>query len=349
MKALDLFSGPGGLTIGMKSAGIQPVMGVEFAKDASETNKLQNPEMIHINDDIRNISFKPFKASIDFVYGGPPCQPFSTGGLRKGKDDYRDMIPEFIRVLIEVQPTTFLMENVQGLTLKDAKPYFDKTLSALTNLGYFVSWKVLNCADYGVPQNRKRLFVLGYKEKYLQFPVPTHGDGLIPYLKSVDLLSSPLGIRPNSPVKYAKNPDLRNSPYAGHLYNGGGRPIDPNGPCHTILASSGGHKTHWVDENGEAIDYHNHLIKGGKPREGVVEGARRLSYQECALIQTFPPAMEFIGSQNSKYTQIGDAVPPMMAEILGRNILLQINDNISEPLVKGTQFKEAHQLKFEYA
>lgn len=349
MKAIDIFSGPGGLTIGMKAAGIEPVIGVEFVKDASLTNSLRNPEMMHVNDDIRKVSFKKFRNSVEFVYGGPPCQPFSTGGLMRGKYDPRDMLPEFVRTLKEVNPTYFLMENVQGLTFKKARPYFHFILSEFGKLGYYVSWMVLNCADYGVPQKRRRLFVLGSKNNYLTFPVPTHGKNLLPYIRSKDILRESIGTPPKSPVKYAKNPDIRKSPYAGHLYNGGGRPIDPNGPCHTILASSGGHKTHWIDELGVALEYHHHLLAGGSPRSGTVQGARRLSYQECALLQTFPVDMEFVGSTSSKFTQIGDAVPPVMAEILGKHLLNQVNGNYEVVGLTGNRFKLTTQLSFDYA
>lgn len=349
MKAIDIFSGPGGLTIGMISAGFEPVVGVEFVEDASKTNSLRNPDMLHINDDIRNVSFKKFRKFVDFVYGGPPCQPFSTGGLMRGKEDSRDMIPEFLRTVVEVEPQAFLMENVQGLTLRKAQVYFNKIMNDFASLGYFVSWMVLNCADYGIPQKRKRLFVLGWKENYLTFPVPTHGIGLLPYVKSADVLIKQIGTPPNSPVRYAKKPDIRKSPYAGHLYNGGGRPINPDGPCHTILASSGGHKTHWIDQNGEAKKYHEYLMNGGKPRIGIVEGARRLSYQECAIIQTFPSDMVFVGSQSSKYTQIGDAVPPMMAEILGKHIIEQLTRDVPNIGIKGNRFALSNQLVIEYA
>lgn len=347
MKAIDLFSGPGGLTIGMKRAGFEPLISVEWVKDASDTNRSHSPEIDHLNTDIRDVNFKKYNGTVDFIYGGPPCQPFSLGGLRKGKKDSRDMIPEFIRALKEVNPDYFLIENVPGLIMKKASPYFNKILSELSSLGYFVSWKILNSADYGIPQKRRRIFILGCKNEYLNFPAPTHGEGLFPYIKSQDILSKPFGEHPSSPVKFAQNPDLRKSPYAGHIYNGGGRPIDPNGPCHTILASSGGYKTHWVDTLGIAPKYHKHLMEGGKPWAGEVEGARRLSVEECALIQTFPKEIKFIGSRNSQYTQVGDAVPPILAEFLGKQISMQIQMS-SDLGIKGNHFVPDQQLKFNY-
>lgn len=213
---------------------------------------------------------------MDLIAGGPPCQPFSVGGLRKANADARDMIPEFIRCLRECQPEAFIVENVPGLVQKQTRHYFDSILAALSNCGYRLNWAVLNAADYGVPQKRKRLFILGSRSRQLRFPTASHGLGTLqPHMNALDVLGTePIGEAPNCPVKFARFPDLRPSPYAGHIYNGGGRPINPHGPCHTILASAGGYKTHWIDTLNIATEYHAYLKLGGKPREGEVPGAR---------------------------------------------------------------------------
>lgn len=332
MKAIDLFCGPGGLSLGMKESGIIPELSVEINKDAIGTYAANSSGCTHINKDIREVSFSNYRNKIDVIFGGPPCQPFSTGGLRKAENDKRDMIPEFIRCVNEVNPETFVMENVPGLVTKRAMPYFESTLKQFAQLGYRLNWAVLYAADYGVPQKRKRLFVLGNKKESLRFPSPTHGElTKLPYKKAGHYLNNePVGESPNSPVTYAKNPDLRRNPYAGLVYNGGGRPIDLNGLCHTILASSGGSKTHWVDTKNIVVDYHQHLSKGGKPRTGKVPGARRLSVEECAMIQTFPKEMVFQGSKSSQYTQVGDAVPPQLAKAIGQAVFSQLNQRTDD-------------------
>jgi DNA (cytosine-5)-methyltransferase 1 len=161
----------------------------------------------------------------------------------------------------------------------------------------------------------------------LRFPAPTHGPGTSnSHVTTLAVIGpSPIGDPPNCPVKFAKFPDLRPSPYAGHIYNGGGRPIDPFGPCHTILASAGGYKTHWFDTQGVAPEYHAHLKAGGTPRVGIVPGARRMSVEESALVQTFPKEMKFVGRKSSQYTQVGDAVPPALAYIVGLAVSLQLS------------------------
>lgn len=327
MKVIDLFSGAGGLSLGLNRAGFKVVACVEINRDAMDTYATHDLDATHFNEDVRSTDFSQYRGTVDLVSGGPPCQPFSIGGLRKASDDSRDMIPEFIRCLCEVQPEAFVMENVPGLMLKRTRSYFDSVLARLSACGYRLNWAILNAADYGVPQKRKRLFILGSKKMQLRFPAPTHGYHTpLAHVTALSVLGNePIGEAPNCPVKFARDPDLRPSPYAGHLYNGGGRPIDPNGPCHTILASSGGYKTHWIDTENIAPEYHAHLKAGGTPRDGFVPGARRLSVEECAIIQTFPRNFRFSGKRSTQYTQVGDAVPPDLAFVIARSLYFQLN------------------------
>ncbi|VVO30812.1 DNA cytosine methyltransferase [Pseudomonas fluorescens] len=335
MNVIDLFSGPGGLSLGLRQAGFKVIANVEFNKDAMATYISHDVDSEHFNQDIQTVSFERYRGKVDLIAGGPPCQPFSIGGLRKAAGDSRDMIPEYIRCLREAQPEAFIMENVPGLTLKRTRPYFDRILSELANCGYFINWAIVSAADYGVPQKRKRLFVLGCKHKQLLFPAPTHGPNAAkPHLGTFEVLGAmPIGEAPDCPVVYAKSPDLRPSPYAGHVFNGGGRAIDPNGPCHTILASSGGHKTHWIDTLGIVPEYHAHLKAGGAPRTGHLPGARRLSVQECALIQTFPVDLQFSGKRSAQYKQVGDAVPPVLAFAIADAVYKQLQDRPVQGLV----------------
>ena len=237
------------------------------------------------------------------------------------------MIPSFLAAVEVVQPEAVLMENVPGLIVASRIHYLHGVLQSLLNLGYMPSWRVLNASHYGVPQARRRLFVVGLKGQAFWFPKPTHGpdtDNPVVPASSILSIDRPIGEPPVCPVVFAKYPDLRPSPYAGHIYNGGGRPIDLTKACHTIYASAGGYKTHWVDTENVAPIYHKHLSEGGAPWEGSVSGARRLTVEESALIQTFPEWLTFAGGRSAQYTQIGDAVPPMLAEHLARAIVAQL-------------------------
>jgi len=170
MKTIGLFSGAGGLSLGLKRAGFQVAACVELNRDAMDTYVSHEAGATHYNQDVRSVDFNRYRGVVEVVSGGPPCQPFSIGGLRKSQADSRDMIPEFVRCLREVQPEAFIMENVPGLMLKKTRLYFDSVIARLSACGYRLNWAVLNSADYGVPQKRKRLFIVGSKSMQLRFP-----------------------------------------------------------------------------------------------------------------------------------------------------------------------------------
>jgi len=344
LRAIDLFCGAGGLTLGLREAGIETVCAVDFEPYRLATFASHSPNTDIKNADIRTLDFKKYRGCVDLVYGGPPCQPFSSGGLRAAADDERDMLPEYLRVVQEVKPRAFLMENVPGLTVGERSKYLARVLSQFEELGYKVAWKILNAAEFGVPQKRRRLFVVGIRDRKFRFPLPTHGRGRQPFVGVGAVLSRTVVGAPNpSKVIYAKNPDLRPSPYDGHLFNGGGRPIDLTQPCHTILASAGGNKTHFIDADSLVPEYHSHLVRGGKPRKGTLPGGRRLTVEESALIQTFPADLKFNGPRSAQYHQVGDAVPPKLGAILGQSLVMQLQEKVVGTLLDSTHEPIARQ------
>lgn len=323
MRTIDLFSGAGGLTLGLEAAGFEPVLAVEIDPDAGSTYGSLFPRVELLNDRIEKVSFHHLAGHVELVAGGPPCQPFSSGGKRLAQEDHRDLLPEFLRAVREAQPPLFLMENVEGLAQAVRRLYLHAFLKDVLRLGYDVTWQVMNAADYGVPQKRRRLFIVGSKVGFFRFPPPTHGpQGMWPYERAGKFLERDevIGTPNPSKIVYAKNPDLRPSPYDGHLFNGGGRAIDLDAVCPTILASAGGNKTHFIDTLGEVPRYHAELLQGKPPRVGELPGGRRLTVEESALIQTFPKGTRFCGSRSSQYAQIGNAVPPLLAKHLGASL-----------------------------
>jgi DNA (cytosine-5)-methyltransferase 1 len=329
---IDLFAGAGGLTLGLRNAGFRTVCAVEIEPSRVATFVRHTRGSDVLVGDIRKIEFAHYRGKVDLVCGGPPCQPFSSGGLRRSLDDERNMIPHFVAAVRCVRPVAFLMENVPGLAAGDRLAYLQSVLKEFERAGYIVSWKILNAADFGVPQKRRRLFVVGMRHRRFVFPESSHGPGRKhPHVAVRNVLPLHQIGEPNqSKVFYAKSPDIRPSPFDGHVFNGGGRPIDRTKPCHTILASAGGNKTHFFDELGLVPAYHRSLKTGGTPRKGALPGARRLTVLESAIIQSFPADTVFAGPRSAQYRQVGDAVPPLLATVIGKAIASQLGVDVGE-------------------
>ncbi|MHB1498158.1 MAG: DNA cytosine methyltransferase, partial [Acidimicrobiales bacterium] len=344
LRVADLFTGAGGLSLGFAQEDFELAVAVESDPDAAATYRAVHehlcshgalPVKLH-EQDICEVDFTQYLGRVEVVIGGPPCQPWSLGGLRRGHSDPRDGFPQFARALYEIAPRAFVLENVAGLAHGKTKPIFQLMVAVLAGelplsellgdqvragarLAYNVTWRVLNAADYGVPQNRQRLFVVGVDDgTSFSWPSPTHGPNRRhPYVPAGSVITPQGRGEPNpSIVTYATNPSTRPDPYHGQVYNGGGRPIDLPKPAPTLLASMGGNKTPWVDTLGIVPGYHAHLVSGGRPRSGQVPGARRITVAEAAAIQSFPDWVRFTGSRSSQYRQVGNAVPPDLARVV---------------------------------
>lgn len=338
---LDLFAGAGGLSIGLGEAGFEPVHAVEIMDDAARSYERWHDIEVDRRrlEEIPDRELRAWGQSVQLVVGGPPCQPWSTGGLRLAEKDNRDGFPAMLRALRVIEPDAFLIENVAGIERGATRAYFCELIRTLGGLGYEVSSKTLDAADFGVPQHRHRTFIVGTRSRKLTFPAPSHGpEGDLPWVSAGTVVGNiPQGDPNPSIVSYAKRPHLRPSPYDGLLFNGGGRPIDLSRPARTILASAGGNKTQFIDTEGVVPEYHALLWdeKAGKPRpdyakdvrSGQVLGARRITVQESGRLQSFPSEMVFSGTRSMQYTLVGNAVPPRLAAAVGKALkALLVND-----------------------
>ena len=322
-----MFCGAGGLSLGLHNAGLQPLFAVDSDPSAGVTYRRNFPDVPLFDGDITNVDFSSWNGKVDVVAGGPPCQPFSIAGNQKSFNDTRDMLPQFIRTVSEVQPKAFLMENVAGLASVRHSAYLKLTIKKLEALGYAVKSQVLDAAAFGVPQHRKRLFLVGLRNGDFNFPCDTHGvSGRKSYVTAEEALDSCPEDTPNRAiVTYARNPVIRPSPWAGMLVNGGGRPVNLAKPSQTIPASAGGNRTHILDKKGILLDYHASLMAGGTPLSGEVKGVRRLTVRESARLQTFPDNFEFFGKRSSQYRQVGNAVPPLLAMAVAQSLICSIS------------------------
>jgi DNA (cytosine-5)-methyltransferase 1 len=317
VRVLDVFAGAGGLSLGFTAAGFEIVAAIERDRDACETFAKSHPDAEVLDVDVDRAPIGALARAVDVVIGGPPCQPWSTGGKQLGSGDPRDGWPAFLRVLETVQPVAFVAENVEGVASRRRRSHFEALVARLRELGFGVQCGVCDAADYGVPQHRRRLFIVGTRRGRCSFPAQTHGPASASgrrWRVAGDVIGVDVYGVPNpSVVTYARVPDLRPDPYHGHIYNGGGRPIDLERPAPTVLASMGGNKTPWIDAGRVVKEYHAHLLAGGAPHVGAVPDARRITVEEAARLQTFPDGMHFAGSRSSAYRQVGNAVPPVVA------------------------------------
>ncbi|MEG3163799.1 DNA (cytosine-5-)-methyltransferase [Sphingomonas sp. PB2P19] len=181
IRALSLFSGGGGLDIGFERAGYRHVASYELLSFAGDLLKAARPDWnIFSGDDgdVTKVDWSKYKGRVDVLHGGPPCQPFSHAGNRQGAADARDMIPEFVRAVLDVEPKAFLCENVSGLATKKFEPYLKEYFFDPLSPKYSIFMFKLEASDFGVPQRRRRVFMVGFKTKAaarrFEPPRPTH-------------------------------------------------------------------------------------------------------------------------------------------------------------------------------
>ena len=334
LPTLDAFAGAGGLSLGLQAAGLPVTVAADSSADALQTYRRHHRTPEILEGDIASHDFKRYKDSIAIVAGGPPCQPWSTGGKQLGRADGRDGLAHFVRIVDQIRPLAFLMENVPGLTAPGNLGYLNALTRDLTELGYQVDYRILDATAYGVPQRRRRLFVVGTAPvREFTWPEATTGPGtLSPARTAGEVISvgTVIGDPNPSKVTYAKNPVIRPNPFAGLLFNGGGRPLNLTAPAPTVLASAGGNRTLWIDTKGILAEYHEHLRADGAPRSGIVPGARRLTVAEVALLQTFPANLTFAGSLASQYIQVGNAVPPDLAAAMARALVRSLGNEATQ-------------------
>jgi DNA (cytosine-5)-methyltransferase 1 len=288
---LDLFAGCGGLSLGFESLGFKTI-GFEMEPNAAETyrkNLLGNCHTIKLDT-----SF--IYPDADIVIGGPPCQPFSVGGHQKGINDSRDGFPIFIDAIKKTKPKVFMFENVRGL-LYTNKWYFELILRELKELGYVIEYKLLNAVNYGIPQNRERLFVIGHRSVF-NFPEKQINKKTV-----FDAIGDLLNTTPPESKYLNSAQDAYIARYEKASFCINPRDLYPDRPARTLtcrnLAAATG-------------DMQRIKLKDGR--------RRRLLVREAARLQSFPDWFEFTGNETSQFYQIGNAVPPLLAYQLAQSI-----------------------------
>ncbi|GAB3097197.1 DNA cytosine methyltransferase [Lysobacter terrae] len=406
-QSIELFTGAGGLALATHMAGFRHAGLFEWNGDACDTLRENSAQQAVkglgcwkdkvTEGDVSNVAFDRFEG-VDLVAGGPPCQPFSLGGKHGGMEDRRDMIPQFIRAVREAKPRAFIMENVRGLARKSFATYLEYSKLQLTypevtrkakedwerhlrrlqqhhtssprpsGLSYNVLFsEVRNAADYGVPQCRERIFLVGFRtdvDAHWAFPSPTHSQARLLHDQWVTgKYWERVGVKaPKPPVNAARRIDaLRRmhipaekpwmtireaiadlpAPFTdrnhrdavfNHKFQPGARPYP-------------GHTGSPIDAPSKTLKAGDHGVPGGENMIALSDGTYRyLTVREAARVQTFPDAWHFKGAWSEAMRQLGNAVPVDLARVVADSVaktLAQARPKACTPNIASTSSRRS--------
>lgn len=394
MKAVELFAGAGGLGMGVSLAGFEPLAVIEWDKWACDTVRdnqasaypLVSAWPLH-EGDVRHFDWSDVTESVDLVTGGPPCQPFSMGGKHKAHDDCRDMFPATVDIIRRLRPKAFIVENVKGLTRSTFANYYQYILLQLefpemparrdeewfdhflrlqaerasgtqkdTKLTYNVTATLVNAANYGVPQKRERVFIVGFRSDLKidwSFPRPTHSldrllhdqwvsgeywarHGVEQPVTPAELVAkvrklAAAGVPSSLPWRTVRDaiqglPDPRSDEaknIPNHKYQPGAK-IYP------------GHTGSPLDLPAKTLKAGDHGVPGGENMLVNTDGTvRYFTVRESARLQTFPDGFMFHGSWTETMRQLGNAVPVALGHVVARSVAEKLIRNEMELLAMG--------------
>jgi len=338
-KGIGLFSGAGGLDVGVKDAGIDVILSSDIDEDSIRTIQMNSSECESICVDVKEQNFKKFKKEKNLIiFGGPPCQPFSKNGYwvknenRNSSMDSRNLLGEFFRSIEEAKPDAFIFENVESMLHPTNKKSLEDFEKELQGSGYSTKLFKLNAADYGVPQKRKRIFILGIKgkNKKIKEIEPTH----FAISKNKSLLDNYLPhegvekfIKPYNKDKYREDYELTSE---GTFYEELVNVI----PGRNYMSLNELGKEYKGKRWKNSSRFWNFLYKLHPDQASITIAAqpgpwvgpfhwdnRRLRVPEIAAIQTFPKNYKFYGNRRSIQKQIGNAVPCLLAKKVTEHLL----------------------------
>lgn len=360
MTVIDLFCGAGGLSEGFRQAGFHVLAGQDFDEQAGATFSATHPEATFVGGPIQDVTPQQLlkaagvkRGEIDVIVGGPPCQGYSVYNHQRGDSDPRaGLFREYLRIVKGIQPRWLVMENVTGITSIAGGKIVDEIFKGMENLGYRVEMKVLKAEEYGVPQERRRVFFIATRtDAPILFPQATHGPGLLPFVTVWDAISDLPKLEngdASGPRPYTKQPQ---SSYQALL----------RGDCTTVQNHSAPKLSRINEErmlhippggSWRGIPRHllpagmlkakrsDHTKRYGRPRKtdlactiltkcDVHWGAyihpvqnRALTVREAARLQSFPDFFTFQGNRTEQYIQVGNAVPPLLGKRVAESLLL---------------------------
>lgn len=349
---IDLFCGCGGFSKGFQQAGYNIRLGIDLWKDATVTYKYNFPKAVVLNEDIVTVDGKRIleitnmhKDEVDVIIGGPPCQGFSVSGKRLIDDERNKLYKNFVRIVSELQPKVFVMENVPGLVRLFNGAFGPQVMEDFVNIGYQVKMKILSSDNYGVPQKRVRVIFVGVRndiaEKVeFEYPTPTTGPGSGNPAITCEEAISDLDFVPDD-IAYPEEIAyelLPLSSYQVKMRDGSSTLLNHSITVHTektksiiAMVPDGGNykdlpkklwstrKVHiaWTRMNSKKPCF---TIDTGHNHQFHYRANRVPTVRESARIQSFPDSFKFIGIKTSQLKQVGNAVPPLMAEAIAESV-----------------------------
>lgn len=346
LNVIDLFCGCGGLSYGFERAGYNILLGIDNDKKALETFELNHNGSKSICGDITEITYeghiKPLIGgkTIDVIIGGPPCQGMSLSGPRKFDDPRNKLYLSYIRLVNEIRPRAFVIENVPGLVGLFGGQIKDSIISKFTEMGYSIQYRIMCAADYGVPQNRRRVVFVGLKEGEFEYPEPlketiTCSIALSDLPPLIDELGEENAAYVMEPTNdYQRLMRQRSSVVKNHVAANHSERIK----YIISLVPDGGNYKDLPEEYRKSRKFHVAWTRfaSDKPAPTIDTGHRHHFHykynrvptvRECARLQSFPDDFIFLGNKTQQFSQVGNAVPPIMAECIAKQLKKHLGVN----------------------
>lgn len=339
LNVLDLFCGAGGLSYGFECAGFDILLGIDNDAKALETFELNHKGSKSICGDITQINYedhiKPLLdgKQIDVIIGGPPCQGMSLSGPRKFDDPRNKLYLSYIRLVKEIQPKAFVIENVPGLVGLFGGQIKDSIIEKFTEMGYHIEYKILCSADYGVPQSRKRVVFVGTKVGSFEYPaINPNVVTCSMALSDLPALEDELG---EEVSEYATLPQNH---YQQLMRRRSDVVLNHVAASHSdkvkkiiALVPDGGNYKNLPEEYRKSRNFHVAWTRfaSNKPAPTIDTGHRHHFHykynrvptvRECARLQSFPDDFKFLGNKTQQFRQVGNAVPPLMAQAIAEQV-----------------------------
>ena len=338
--AIDLFCGCGGLSYGFENAGFNILLGIDNDEKALETFARNHKNAKVICGDIAEISYDKEiqkligNKRIDIIIGGPPCQGMSLSGPRKFDDPRNKLYLSYIRLVEEIEPKAFVIENVPGLVSLFNGKIKDNIIERFSAMGYIIQYRILTASDYGVPQNRRRVVFIGMKKGEYQYPSPI-GNTVTCKMALEDLppIESGIGVDPDEyrcePMNaYQKLMRKNSNVVRNHIAAAHSQRVRDI----ITLVPDGGNYKDLPEEYRNTRNFNVAWTRfnSEKPAPTIDTGHRHHFHykynrvptvRECARLQSFPDDFIFLGNKTQQFRQVGNAVPPIMAEAIAKQLI----------------------------